>query len=430
MHRSLLKLPHLAGVLGFAALLMAACGDDIVIEDPTGTPGVGGVGGVGGTTTTTIGGGGVGATGGGGAGAGGMTGGGGTGGTIIPDTGDDTCPGDPYSLTLGDHLFLGGDTSTAQNDYDHSGCVQNAGTGPERVYAFDFNDYGTLKVQVRGAEGSTLNPTLVWKLENTCEDINDWLICFGFFESQESFAAEVGPGAPAPLDFTALHVMVDGQDESAGEYVMEVSYLPAACGDGVVNKANGETCDDGNTMSNDGCDANCQVETTSLFDKCPGEPVVLFANNPQVLQGGTWGYADDYAHTPNVPAGSCTVPAIAGPDGGRDRIYRVTPAEDGTLTASVGYAADGVTDVCETDGILSPNCWDRVLYVTGPNACDTNNDGVLDGPQLACSDAGPFTPETVSVPVIQGQEYYVIVDSLASFPAYFGAFNLRLELTP
>ena len=33
------------------------------------------------------------------------------------------------------------------------------------------------------------------------------------------------------------------------------------CGNGLVDAAAGETCDDGNTTPGDGCDANCQVET-------------------------------------------------------------------------------------------------------------------------------------------------------------------------
>jgi cysteine-rich repeat protein len=32
------------------------------------------------------------------------------------------------------------------------------------------------------------------------------------------------------------------------------------CGDGKVDSLYGEACDDGNTVSNDGCSATCQLE--------------------------------------------------------------------------------------------------------------------------------------------------------------------------
>ena len=37
----------------------------------------------------------------------------------------------------------------------------------------------------------------------------------------------------------------------------------AFCGDGTINSADGEECDDGNTVANDGCDASCKVEAVA-----------------------------------------------------------------------------------------------------------------------------------------------------------------------
>jgi uncharacterized protein (TIGR03382 family) len=42
---------------------------------------------------------------------------------------------------------------------------------------------------------------------------------------------------------------------------------PAACGNGIVES--GETCDDGNTVSNDGCSATCTTETVTPGDDEP-----------------------------------------------------------------------------------------------------------------------------------------------------------------
>jgi len=38
----------------------------------------------------------------------------------------------------------------------------------------------------------------------------------------------------------------------------------AGCGDGIVDFANGETCDDSNTVDDDGCPANCRIRTCAL----------------------------------------------------------------------------------------------------------------------------------------------------------------------
>jgi fibro-slime domain-containing protein len=43
------------------------------------------------------------------------------------------------------------------------------------------------------------------------------------------------------------------------------------CGDGVLDKDNGEACDDGNTISGDGCNKLCQLEANFLC-KDPGKP--------------------------------------------------------------------------------------------------------------------------------------------------------------
>jgi len=66
------------------------------------------------------------------------------------------------------------------------------------------------------------------------------IICSGTDSSNGSGTA--GPGA-------------DGGDGSNGG-----GDSPAACGNGILDGSN-EQCDDGNTLSGDGCSATCQVET-------------------------------------------------------------------------------------------------------------------------------------------------------------------------
>jgi len=45
------------------------------------------------------------------------------------------------------------------------------------------------------------------------------------------------------------------------QYTLAVSAVAPGCGDGVVQLAAGEQCDDGGTVPGDGCDANCIIET-------------------------------------------------------------------------------------------------------------------------------------------------------------------------
>jgi cysteine-rich repeat protein len=51
-----------------------------------------------------------------------------------------------------------------------------------------------------------------------------------------------------------------------------------SCGNGVVELALGESCDDGNTVTGDGCDATCHVETSTLRVGC-----YTLVNNPPFI---------------------------------------------------------------------------------------------------------------------------------------------------
>ncbi|MEZ4438399.1 MAG: hypothetical protein R3B72_04895 [Polyangiaceae bacterium] len=53
-------------------------------------------------------------------------------------------------------------------------------------------------------------------------------------------------------------------EQGPGAFVLERTFMPAVCGDGLVTAP--ESCDDGATTGGDGCDAACQVEPD--FDYC------------------------------------------------------------------------------------------------------------------------------------------------------------------
>lgn len=145
--------------------------------------------------------------------------------------------------------------------------------------------------------------------------------------------------------------------------------LPPVCGDGLIGEA--EECDDGNTVSADGCSAGCLVEK-DLF--CAEVPVLSLGQNP----------GDNVAAT-SAFSSSCVLA------GGQEAVYSFTAAADGTLYLSL--QADQ----------------DMGVYVEA--ACET------DAGELACANAVPGGQlESASVVLTAGQTVYVVADG-AGFDA-------------
>lgn len=425
MARLLPKMSFVALYSATALTAVAACGDDDPPFDPlpaatsTGGGGVGGVGGA--TSTTTTGGGG---TGGEGAGGEGAAGGGGSGPTecMGPDTGADTCDGEDLVLSNGAHFVLCGDLESASDTYQDYYCPEASASG-DRVYNLTINDVGTLKVQVRREFGSSLNPTMFARWGGECTDQGEFgsLGCWNFFNTHEEFADEYDPAFFGPN----LHLFIDGgldanNMSTTGGYELEISFTAPACGDGVLNFSTNEQCDDGNTVSGDGCSSACIIETTSLFDQCPGEPVNILGAPAQVLlSANTIGNSDGYSPNKTGTCGSVGV-------GGHDRVYRVTPNTTGTLTATVGLGADCATNVCESEGGFAPGCWDYVLWVRGPSEGAPYAECGLESEQLGCSDGSVLGPEAISFPVEAQKSYFIFVDGYADYSS--GPFNLCIEV--
>lgn len=63
----------------------------------------------------------------------------------------------------------------------------------------------------------------------------------------------------AALDFSKMKIIVLNLRLKTVESRIPISQ--PGCGDGLLDKSLGETCDDGNNVSGDGCDSNCNVET-------------------------------------------------------------------------------------------------------------------------------------------------------------------------
>lgn len=205
--------------------------------DPTtGAGGTNSTAGAGGVDPTTGAGGTAGAAGASAAGAGG-------GGS--PPVLRDTCPGEHLKVDPSATVQLQGSTATLKNDYS-SGTNQCGGANSnDAVYAITPTENGSLRVTLdtNGYSGSLYARSVCGPGAN--------LDC------------DAGPG-DEEIRFSVVagqtyYVFVDGygQDNQAGDYTLTVAL--SVCGDKLVDP--GETCDDGNNQSGDGCSAMCQFES-------------------------------------------------------------------------------------------------------------------------------------------------------------------------
>jgi cysteine-rich repeat protein len=158
--------------------------------------------------------------------------------------------------------------------------------------------------------------------------------------------------------------------------------LQPACGDGDVDP--GEDCDDGGTVPADGCSATCTLENA---DACPG-PSIMLTTAGFTVMGDTTGVNND---TGGAPCG--------GGNSG-ELVYQITPAQDGTMVATM-------------DGMFSTHLYTRA-ECPGMN----NND-------IECSTV--HMPATITQQVTAGQAFYLFVDGYG-LQAEEGPFTLTLQL--
>lgn len=159
--------------------------------------------------------------------------------------------------------------------------------------------------------------------------------------------------------------------------------VPAVCGDKVVQ--DGEDCDDGNAVTNDGCDA-CHLAGVdpAATRSCPG------------LDTHVWGKPVSYVGTTtnapnpgglkkvckNSPDDTPTSAALGG-----ERIFKVTAHKTGKMSVTT----------TDTD-------YDSVIYVT--TTCTTDDIDYL----VCANDIDGNGGETMSFPVTAGSVYSVFVD--------------------
>lgn len=311
-----------------------------------------------------------------------------------PAAGSDTCPGAPLALaSKPDGTYAGvitSSTGTLVNDFkpktvpSGSGC-STTNSAKDAVFVVTSPIDGVLEATVKGNFD-----TWIYARTGCSADAATYtdLGCSAKEDGNGPETIHVPIAANTPV-----YVIVDGDlSTSEGTFALEAVVRPAACGNGAIE--GGESCDDGNKTSGDGCSATCQLEPVTGHDTCANaDPVTLvpgvggaYAAN---VRSGTTNLAHDQTFTGCSSAGA-------------DAVFAVVAPIDGVLTASV--VADGFA-----------------ASVGVRTSCPPSTTATL---PLACAKA----PDEVGVSVSQGQTYYVIVDGVAT--ADKGAFTLLVDVRP
>ena len=154
------------------------------------------------------------------------------------------------------------------------------------------------------------------------------------------------------------------------------------CGNGAVDE--GEACDDGNLVANDGCSPLCVPDgRPPAVESCPGQPVEVAPGRAVRLDLAT------FARGSNDASGSCGLMSQA------DRVYAVRASKTGTLTIAVSSDA--------------------------PLAFSIRTTCAAPGTALSCDAATAGVPAFRRIPVELGQTYFVVLEPAQA--AYFITFG-------
>jgi len=308
------------------------------------------------------------------------------------------CPGQGIFLTgVGDaprKISLAGSTSVATSSTQTaSGCTAS---GRNTVYAITPDVNGSIVASLV----ATYDDAVI-HLRSECDNSTSQLTCFRANEPLETIEVV----APVEAGFPT-YVIVDSYLSTLhGPYILDVTVNPAVCGNRILD--GGEECDDGNTLSGDGCTAGCKLEPVNMAaDTCPGVGIPLTAaadgSYSGVISSATVSMAHDFK--PKTAQGGCsTTNTLA-----KDAVYEVVSPVNGTLRGTVSALFDSmllVRDLCSNDV-------DASAYT-----------------DLACAgNGGGGVPETVELNVTANQRMWLIVDSEVAGGE--GPFELGVTFTP
>ncbi len=197
---------------------------------------------------------------------------------------------------------------------------------------------------------------------------------------------------------TAAPLVIEAGVSDAGSLLGPSACVPESCGDGIVEADIGETCDDGNTTSNDGCSSTCQVERGFTCPTADAPCVTtcgdgIVAGKETCDDGNTNGADGCSATCQTQPGWTC--PTIGGKcttTCGDGIVVGNEQCDDG---AKNGVATDGCTTTCTvaagyqcTVAAEKSTCTKTVCgngKVEGTEACDDGNLIPYDGCSPTCT---------------------------------------------
>ncbi|MBL9026932.1 MAG: DUF4215 domain-containing protein [Myxococcales bacterium] len=221
---------------------------------------------------------------------------------------------------------------------------------------------------------------------------------------------------------------------------------PGACGDGALDLLGAEVCDDGNTVSGDGCSADCSA--AELAPLCAmAEPLSVGDAIVDTNEGGVTGYvslcdpfiadpAKTFSFLPPAP-GELTLRLTSVPnlgvsvlgdcldagselgcrmDDGQDVLrvnFATVPSQPALVVVRGANPLETGLFVLESEFAVSA-CGD--LLVNGPEACDDGNQSSGDGCSADCS-AIEWPALCAGLPAIQDGD--VIQGTLAAAAPFF-----------
>ncbi|MEO7091607.1 MAG: DUF4215 domain-containing protein [Polyangiales bacterium] len=294
----------------------------------------------------------------------------------------DKCPGKTVAVDSTKDTVVSDDTSSATDDYKGEGACAVA-VSKEHVYAVIPTGSGKLTVKMTGT--GSMDPTLYARGTDCATG------------AQRSCGETTGAAGIETLSFNVTTgktywIFADGKAGAEGAYSLSFHLATGPyCGDGTVDKDEG--CDDGNKTASDGCGNDCRPEgDPTTAGVCPGMAAHVWGGKTLTFTGSTLPYPNTYK------SDACSFGSSA-----QDRTYAVTVHKTGTLTVDVkaDYNA-GIT-------IKKDPC------ATGVELDCANDVGTSTLPQT----------ETVSIPVTDGQTYYLVVDGAL---AYKGTFTVTMNL--
>ena len=208
------------------------------------------------------------------------------------------------------------------------------------------------------------------------------------------------------------------QCETPGQPCVKDVVIDAVCGDG--QKADNESCDDGNLDAEDGCAPDCTIEEGWSCDK-PGEPCVQVSTVPEDVCGDGEITGDEKCDDGNAKAGdgcsdNCAIeagwvcdnpgtpctkqPVVPGDVCGDGKISGNEKCDDGNAKDGDGCSAKCAIEngwtCAEAGKACSTVCGDGI--VAGKEKCDDGNTKADDGCSAKCAIEESYVCKTAGKP--------------------------------